>query len=186
MKPLSLRISGFGGQGIILAGLLLGNTAVRKGSAYAVQTQSYGSEARGGECQSELIISDKPINSPTTRYKDILICLSQSALDKYFSTLKKKGILIVDSKLVTEIPPIEANIYQVAATETAIKLGNRIAANMVVLGFLHKFIKMISKEDLREVIASMVPKKFIDINLKAFDAGVHFAEDLEITMKDIE
>lgn len=185
MKPLSVRISGFGGQGIILAGLLLGNTAVRKGSVYAVQTQSYGSEARGGECQSELIISDRPINSPTTRYKDILICLSQSALDKYFSTLKKKGILIVDPKLVTEIPPIEANIYQVSATETAIKLGNRIAANMVVLGFLQKFIKMINKEDLREDIASMVPKKFIDINLKAFDTGVHFAEDLEITMEDI-
>jgi len=89
LKPLSVRISGFGGQGIILAGLLLGNAAVRRGNVYAVQTQSYGSEARGGECQSELIISDKPINSPTTRYKDILICLSQSALEKYFLTLKK-------------------------------------------------------------------------------------------------
>ena len=185
MKPLSVRISGFGGQGIILAGLLLGNAAVRRGNVYAVQTQSYGSEARGGECQSELIISDKPINSPTTRYKDILICLSQSALEKYFLTLKKNGILIVDPKLVTEIPPIEADIYKLPATETAIKLGNRIAANMVILGFLQKFIKTISKEDLKEVIASMVPKKFIDINLKAFDAGLHFAEDLEIAMEDI-
>jgi len=185
LKPLSVRISGFGGQGIILAGLLLGNAAVRRGNVYAVQTQSYGSEARGGECQSELIISDKPINSPTTRYKDILICLSQSALEKYFLTLKKNGILIVDPKLVTEIPPIEADIYKLPATETAIKLGNRIAANMVILGFLQKFIKTISKEDLKEVIASMVPKKFIDINLKAFDAGLHFAEDLEIAMEDI-
>lgn len=184
MKPLSIRISGFGGQGIILAAIILGTVMVKKGNLYAVQTQSYGSEARGGECQSELIISDKPINSPTTRYKDILICLFQSALDKYLSTLKKTGILIVDPKLVTKIPPIEVNIYQVPATETAIKLGNRIATNIVVLGFLQKFIKMISKEDLREVIASMVPKKFIDINLKAFNAGVHFAKDLDIKMED--
>ncbi len=185
MKPLSVRIGGFGGQGIILTAIILGTAAVKKGNLYAVQTQSYGSEARGGECQAELIISDKPINSPTTEYKDIFVALFQSALDKYLITLKKKGTLIVDPKLVTKIPSIEANIYQVPATETAIKLGNRIAANMVVLGFLQKFIKMISKEDLREVITSMVPKKFIDINLKAFDAGVHFAEDLEITMEDI-
>ena len=184
MKPLSVRISGFGGQGIVLAGLLLGNAAVRKGNVYAVQTQSYGSEARGGECQSELIISDKPINSPTTRYKDILICLFQSALDKYLITLKKKGILIVDPKLVTKIPSVDASIYKVPATEMAIESGNRIAANMVMLGFLQKLIKGISEDDLREVISSTVKKKFVDINLKAFNAGVHFAKNLDITMED--
>ena len=185
MKPLSIGISGFGGQGIILTAIILGTAAVKKGNLYAVQTQSYGSEARGGECQSELIISDKPINSPTTRYKDILICLFQSALDEYLSTLKKTGILIVDPKLVTEIPPIEASIHQVPATETAIKLGNRIAANMVILGFLQKLIKLVSEDNLREIISSMVPKKFIDINLKAFNAGVNFAKDLDIKMEDV-
>jgi len=185
LKPLSVRISGFGGQGIILAAVILGTTMVRKRNLYVVQTQSYGSDAWGGECQSELIISDKPINSPTTKYKDILICLFQSALDRYLSTLEKTGILIVDPKLVTEIPLIEANIYQVPATETAVKLGNRIAANMVVLGFLQKLIKLTSADDFREVIRSTVKKKFINVNLKAFNAGVHFAEDLEITMEDI-
>ena len=69
MRTLSIRISGFGGQGIILAAVILGTAMVKKGNLYAVQTQSYGSEARGGECQSELIVSDKPINSPTTRDK---------------------------------------------------------------------------------------------------------------------
>lgn len=185
MRTLSIRISGFGGQGIILAAVILGTAMVKKGNLYAVQTQSYGSEARGGECQSELIVSDKPINSPTTRDKDILICLFQSALDKYLSTLKKTGILIVDPKLVTEIPPIEANIYRVPATETAIKIGNRIAANMVILGFLQKLIKVVNEDNLREIISSMVPKKFIDINLKAFNAGVNFAKDLDAKMEDI-
>jgi len=185
LRTLSIRISGFGGQGIILAAVILGTAMVKKGNLYAVQTQSYGSEARGGECQSELIVSDKPFNSPTTRDKDILICLFQSALDKYLSTLKKTGILIVDPKLVTEIPPIEANIYRVPATETAIKIGNRIAANMVILGFLQKLIKVVNEDNLREIISSMVPKKFIDINLKAFNAGVNFAKDLDAKMEDI-
>jgi len=185
LKPLSIRISGFGGQGIILTAIILGTAAVKKGNLYAVQTQSYGSEARGGQCQAELIISGKPINSPTTKYKDILVSLFQSALEKYFTTLKKEGILIVDPKLVTKIPSIDAYIYKVSATETAIKIGNRIAANMVILGFLQKLIKVISEDDLREVISSMVPKKFVDINLKAFNAGVHLAKDLDITTEDI-
>ena len=185
MKPLSVRISGFGGQGIILATVILGTAMVKKGNLYAVQTQSYGSEARGGECQSELIISDKPINSPTTKCKDILVCLFQSALDKYLITLRKKGILIVDPKLVTKIPSTGANIYQVPATGIAIKIGNRIAANMVILGFLQKLIKLVSEDNLREIISSMVPKKFIDINLKAFNAGVNFAKDLDIKMEDV-
>ena len=186
MRPLSVRISGFGGQGIILAAVILGTAAVKKGNLYAVQTQSFGSEARGGECQTELIISDKSINSPTTRYKDILICLFQSALEKYLNTLKKKGILIVDPKLVTKIPSVDANIYKVPATEMAIESGNRIAANMVILGFLQKLIKVVSEDDLRKIITSMVPKKFIDINLKAFNAGVQFAKDLDITIEDTE
>lgn len=186
MKPLSIGISGFGGQGIILTAIILGTAAVKKENLYAVQTQSYGSEARGGQCQAELIIYDKPINSPTTKYKDILICLFQSALERYFPTLKRKGILIVDPKLVTKIPSINANIYKVPATETAIKIGNRIAANMVILGFLQKLIKIISEDDLREAISSTVPEKYININLKAFNAGVHFAKDLDITKEDIE
>jgi len=184
LKPLSIRISGFGGQGIILAAVILGTTMVKKGNLYVVQTQSYGSEARGGECQSELIISDKPINSPTTEYKDIFVSLFQSALDKYLDTLKKNGILIVDPKLVNNIPSVEAHIYKVPATEMAIENGNRIAANMVVLGFLQKLFKWTNADDFREVIASTVKEKFVDVNLKAFDVGVHFAKNLDMTMED--
>jgi len=185
LKPLSIRISGFGGQGIILAAVILGTTMVRKGNLYVVQTQSYGSEARGGECQSELIISDKPINSPTTNYKDIFIALFQSALDKYLGTLKKNGILIVDPKLVSNIPSVEAHIYKMPATEIAIASGNRIAANMVVLGFLQKLFKWTSADDFKEVITSTVKEKFVDVNLKAFNAGVDFARNVNIAMEDV-
>ena len=98
MKPLNIKFCGFGGQGIILSAVILGTVVVIKRNLYAVQTQSYGSEARGGQCQSELIISNKPINSPITKEKDILVAMYQTALEKYLPTLRAKGKLIIDSK----------------------------------------------------------------------------------------
>ena len=181
MRPLSIRVSGFGGQGIILISVILGTAAVTKKNLYVVQTQSYGSEARGGQCQAELIISDKPIYSPSTENKDILVSLFQSALDQYISTLKPNGILIVDPKLVTKIPAGDFAVYQVPATETAIKIGNRIAANMVMLGFLQPLLNLISEDDIKSVITDTLKNKFIDVNLKAFNAGLSIAKDLKLT-----
>ncbi len=180
MKPLSIRFSGFGGQGIILISVLLGTAAVTKRDLYAVQTQSYGSEARGGQCQAEIIISEHPIHSPSTQHNDVLVSLFQSALDKYISSLKTGGILIVDPKLVTEIPSDSYSTYQVPATETAIQIGNRIAANMVILGFLQPLLNIVSADDLKVVIKETVKEKFIDVNIKAFDAGLSFARDLKL------
>ncbi len=179
MKPISIRISGFGGQGIILISLILGTAAVTKKGLYVVQTQSYGSEARGGQCQAELIISEQPIHSPTTRNKDILVSLFQTALDRYISTLKPGCILVVDPKLVHKIPDKNFTIYQVPATETAIQIGNRIAANMVMLGFLQPLLNLVSEDDLKSVIMDTVKEKFVDINLRAFNAGLSIAKDLK-------
>lgn len=181
MKPLSIRVSGFGGQGIILISVLLGTAAVTKKGLYVVQTQSYGSEARGGQCQAELIISDKPIHSPSTEKKDILISLFQGALDRYISSLKPGGILIVDPKLVTNLPRNNFTIYPVQATEAAIKIGNRIAANMVILGFLQPLLGFVSQNDLKDVIKNTVKEKFVEINLKAFSAGLDIARDIKPT-----
>ena len=174
-----MRISGFGGQGIILISMILGTAAVTKRGLYTVQTQSYGSEARGGQCQAELIISDQPINSPSTQNKDILVALFQSALNNYISTLKPGGILIIDPALVSEIPDNGFIIYQVPATETAIQIGNRIAANMVILGFLQPMLKLVSEDDLRSVIKETVKEKFINMNIEAFNAGLDIAKDLK-------
>lgn len=184
MKSLSVRFSGFGGQGIILISTILGTAAVTKSGLYVVQTQSYGSEARGGQCQAELIISEQPIYSPSTENKDILVSLFQTALDQYISTLKPDGILIVDPKLVTKIPAGDFAVHQVPATETAIQLGNRIVANIVVLGFLQPLLGFVSECDLKEVIKSTVKEKFVDINLKAFNAGLSIAKDLKPMRRD--
>lgn len=179
MKTFSIRFSGFGGQGIILMSVILGTAAVTRRGLYAVQTQSYGSEARGGQCQAELIISEQPIYSPSTQYNDILVSLFQSALDRYIGNLKSNGTLIIDPKLVNKIPTNNFNIYQVPATETAIQAGNRIAANMVILGFLQPLLNIINEEDLKSVIKENVKAKFIDINLKAFNKGLSIAKDLK-------
>ena len=178
MKPLSIRFSGFGGQGIILISVILGTAVVTKKDLYAVQTQSYGSEARGGQCQAELIISPDPIDSPTTGEKDVLVSLFQSALDRYIDTLRPGGALIVDPKLVHTYSREQHEVYEVPATETAIRIGNRIAANMVILGFLQPMLQIASEDDMKQVIKEQVKEKFVELNLKAFQEGLTIARDL--------
>ena len=180
MKPLKIRFCGFGGQGIILSAITLGTALVTKKGYYAVQTQSYGSEARGGQCQAELIVADEEIKSPHSDEKDILVAMSQSALDRYISDLKKGGILIIDSALVTEIPDVDAEIIQVPATQTAVDLGNRIAANMVLLGFVQKATGIISKEDLLSAVEDLVKPQFMDLNTRAIEAGIELAADVSL------
>jgi len=177
MKTLNIGICGFGGQGVILSAVILGTTVVTKRNMYAVQTQSYGSEARGGQCQSELIISERPINSPAAAQKDILIALSQSSLERYLPTLREGGVLIVDPKTVTEIPEGEGiKVVLVPATDTAVALGNRIAANMVLLGFVQVATNLFSTDELLDVVKEYVPARFVDLNVAAVNAGVELAK----------
>ncbi len=181
MKPLSIRLCGYGGQGIILSAIILGETAVKKQGLYAVQTQSYGSEARGGQCQSELIISDTPIRTPIQEKNDILVALFQTAFRSYVPGLKKDGLLIVDSELVPDLSGVgsEVSIYKIPATEIAIGLGNKMAANMVVLGYLQAKTNLFTKEHLLDVVRDTVKPRFWDLNKRAVEAGVQFALDPE-------
>ena len=175
--PLSMTLCGFGGQGIVLSAVILGTAAVTKSGLYAVQTQSYGSEARGGQCQSELIIDSKPINSPVAQVKDLMIAMSQDAYNKYIPTLKDDGILILEENLVKqEIRPI-AKTFRIPATQIALDLGNRMCANMVVLGFFSECCKTVSTADLMEVALKSVPERFIELNRKAIEAGVNYAKE---------
>ncbi len=180
MKPINIRICGFGGQGIVLSAIVLGTAAVTKRGLYAVQTQSYGSEARGGQCQAELIVSDSPINSPATQNKDILVAMFQSALDAYLPSLKPNGILIVDPAMVTDLHNTTARVYSVPATETAVKLGNRICANMVMLGYFQEATGLITRDDVVETMKELVPERFHELNERAIDAGVELAKGAKI------
>jgi 2-oxoglutarate ferredoxin oxidoreductase subunit gamma len=175
--PQHISLCGFGGQGIVLSAVILGTAAVTKANLHAVQTQSYGSEARGGQCQAELIIDDKPINSPVAEHKNLLVALFQDAYNKYIPTLKDDGVLIYDVGLVTKLTRDIKQSFAIPATQIAVDLGNRMVANMVVLGFVSECCGILKKEDLEAVVVDNVPSRFADLNIRAVEAGVKYAKD---------
>lgn len=179
LYPLSIRLCGYGGQGIILASIILGEVMVKKKGLYAVQTQSYGSEARGGQCQAELIVSDKPIQTPISEKNDILIALFQTAFDVYVTRLEKNGLLFVDSELVSQLTDIGAKttVYKIPATRMALDLGNKVTANMVMLGYFQAKTNICTKEELLEAVRDNVRPRFWDLNKDAVEAGIKFALD---------
>ena len=181
----NIQFCGFGGQGIILSSTVLGNAAVKGPNLNAVQTQSFGSEARGGECQAELIISDKEIFSPSADEVDLLVALSQTAYDEYKHRLKDNGVLIVDPELVTEIEDANNKVIKLEARNIAQKLGNELVANMVVLGFIQKSTKLFTKEVLFDVIEDSVHEKFVEIDIKAAEKGISIAEEMNIDLGDL-
>lgn len=179
-----ISLCGFGGQGIILSAVVLGTAAVTRAGQYAVQTQSYGSEARGGQCQAELIIDAQPILSPISAKKDILVCMFQEAYGKYIDTLEDDGVLVVDTDLVRTLTRDIPKTFRVPATEIAIALGNKMAANMVMLGFLNECVGLMEMQALKDTVAENVPSRFIELNLNAVDAGVAYARDNGLYAKE--
>jgi len=175
-KRVEIRISGLGGQGVVLAGEILGRAAVYDGK-HAVQTQSYGAEARGSAARSEVIISDEKVGFPKVRKCDILVAMSQSALDKHLKDLKEGGTLLVDDGMVKKIPKIEAEIFTIPVTKIAeTKLKSRIYANAVMLGALTKITDMISEESVSKAILASVPEGTKEANLQGFNMGLQVAK----------
>jgi len=171
MKKVEVRISGLGGQGVVLAGQILGRAAVYDGKN-AVQTQSYGAEARGSTAKSEVIISDGRIGFPAVRKCDILIAMNQEALDRYLKDLREDGVLIVDSTYVKKIPKIKAKVFKIPATENAEKtFKTKIYANMFMLGALIKVTKTVSGNSAEKAIKDAMAKKLADINKQAYKKG---------------
>ena len=170
-RRVEVRISGLGGQGVVLAGVILGRAVVYDGK-YAVQTQSYGAEARGSAAKSEVIISDEKISFPKVRKCDILVAMSQSALDKHLQDLKEKGVLLVDGDMVKDVPKVKANVFRIPATKIAeTELKSRIYANAIMLGALTKITQIVSKEAVEKAIADSVPEQTKENNLNGFKKG---------------
>ena len=180
---INVQFCGFGGQGIILLAVIFGTTAVTKAGMNAVQTQSYGSEARGGECQAEVIVSKETIDSPLADQMDILVSMSQSALDKYLSRLRSQGTLIFDSEFVERTERSDITAIEVPATQVAAEIGIKLAANMVMLGFLQQATGLFAEEDLLETIRENVPERFIDVNLEAARRGIGMAKDGRVAVE---
>jgi len=175
IKDINIRFCGFGGQGIVLSAIIFGTTAVTKAGLNAVQMQSYGSEARGGECQAEVVVSKDPIESPLADSMDVLVAMSQPAIDKFLGTLKTSGLLIIDSEFVKRPEREDITVYEFPATRIATDIGVKLAANMAMLGFIQEKLKIFREKDLLDVISANVPEKFLDANIKAASSGIRFA-----------
>jgi len=176
-KRFEIRLAGFGGQGLILAGLILAEAAAIYDGKNAAQTQSYGPEARGGASRSEVIISDGKIDYPKVMAADVLLAMSQEACDKYAHELKKDGILIVDTAHVHHVPTTRA--YRVPITQIAEEAtGRRITANMVALGLVVGLTGIVSRTAVEAALADRAPKGTEEINAKALAAGFDVAAHL--------
>ena len=167
-----VRIAGFGGQGIVLAGAILGEAAIMAGME-AVQTQSYGPESRGGAARSEVVISEQAVDSPRVACPDVLVVLSTAAMEKYGEDLGKNTSIVVDDDLVQmEVPGAE----RVPFSMTADDLGRRIVANIVMLGFITNRFQLVPRRSMEQSVLKRIPKGTEELNLGAFQAGWDLAD----------
>ena len=166
-----LRLSGSGGQGVITAAIIFAEAAVSEGKQ-AVQSQSYGPEARGGASKAEVIISDNPIYHPKVINPDIVLAMTQQAADKYYGDLDKdNGLLIVYEDLVPNAPDFP-HIIKVPITKMASeKLGKLLFANIVALGIMVKLSGIVSLETVKQSVAHRVPPHTVDKNMQAIELG---------------
>lgn len=175
MDKHEIRLSGSGGQGLLLAGIILAEAAIIDGKN-AVQTQSYGPEARGGASKSEVLISDEVIDFPKVRNCDVLLSLTQKSYEQYNHGIKDDGILILDSSVLVDTS-VKNRIISIPIVETAVKvLGKPMVTNIVAIGAVVEITKMVSYEALETAVLKRVPKGTEELNRRALSLGYEIAK----------
>lgn len=171
MSQTELRLSGSGGQGLILAGIIFAEAGILDGKN-AIQTQSYGPEARGGASKAEVIISNEEIDFPKVERPDLVLALTQIASDKYVSSVKETGIVVVDSEIELPKDLKVGKIIRVPIIKTATEeIGKSIVANIIAIGLITEITGVVSKESVENAILSRVPKGTEALNKKALNIG---------------
>lgn len=169
-----VRLAGFGGQGIIMSGYILGKAAALYDGKDAVFSQSYGPEARGGACAAEVVIDDDTVDYPVLQHPDIVVLMSQEAALKYSGDLAENAKILIDEDLVpADLVP---GCSGAPTTRIAEDLGRRIVANIAMLGFLTGATNVVSRAAMEEAIKSSVPEKTIPLNMNAFNAGFEYGQ----------
>jgi len=166
-----IRIAGFGGQGVILSGQIVGKAASVYDKGFATMTQSYGPEARGGSCTAEVVISQEPIDYPYVTFPQVIVILAQEAYTKFGRNPPADVLVIIDPDLVNPDPFQNPMPLSVPATRMAQEMGRTVVANIIVLGFLSAVSSLVSVEALRKAVLASVPEGTGEFNLKAFDLG---------------
>jgi 2-oxoglutarate ferredoxin oxidoreductase subunit gamma len=177
-----IRLAGEGGQGMILAGIILAEAAAIYDGKQTTQTQSYGPEARGGASRSEVVISDGEIDHPEVLSADVVVALGQEAYEKFARTVRPGGLLIVDAERVKTSPDFNGIKIPVAriAQETT---GRAITANTVALGVLVGLTDLVSRRAIEQAVAARAPKGTEEMNRKALEAGFAAAEGVSLAAK---
>lgn len=181
MERYRLVLSGAGGQGVITAAIILAEAAVLHEHLNAVQSQSYGAEARGGATRSDVIISDSEIYFPKVDQPNTLVCLTQAAYNSYAALIRPGGLLITDSQYVTVEKKVDARQVELAMhREVMEKIGKSVVYNICMLGALIRLMGLISPDSILNVLEARLPEKTIDINRTALDIGMTLAASVAV------
>ncbi len=179
MSKIEMRLTGSGGQGLILAGIIFAEAALLDGKN-SIQSQSYGPEARGGASKAEVIIKDSEIDFPKIEVPDILLSLTQVAYDKYHGEIKESGTMIIDETIDEEDVPEGVKLIKAPILSTATnKVGKSIVANIVAIGLITGLTNIVSRESIQEAVLARVPKGTEELNKSALQAGYDLAESLK-------
>jgi len=165
--------TGFGGQGIVLAGRILGKAAVIGDHRESTLVQAYGPEARGGACSAQVIIADQAIHYPYVRRPDVLVCMSQAGFDKFIDQMKEGGTLLIDKDLV-QPKGISGDFFSIPSSRMAEELGRIMMANIIMLGFFTAVTGAVSVDAARDAVMKSVPKGTEEMNATAFNKGCDY------------
>jgi 2-oxoglutarate ferredoxin oxidoreductase subunit gamma len=180
MERREIRIAGFGGQGVILAGMVIGRAATIYDTQHVTLTQSFGPEARGSACSVQLIVSPQPVLNPYITRPDLLVAMSQEAYTRFISDLKPNGVLLYEQDLI-ELETLRSDVtaHGIPATRFAEELGRKLVLNMVMVGFVTGLTQVITPEAARKSIVDSVPKGTEDLNTAAFEKGLEYGLSLK-------
>jgi 2-oxoglutarate ferredoxin oxidoreductase subunit gamma len=182
---ISIRFAGSGGQGTITAGVILARAATLYENQYATLFQNYGAAARGGLASSEVKLSPQEIIFPNVVRPNILVAMSQEAVDTYIEDIAVNGLFIYDEGLVKDATPKSESIKKlgIEATQIAIDLGNKVVANIIMLGFLVGVTEVVSKDTIEKAALEVVPTKYKTINVRALEVGFAMADKVAEQIK---
>jgi len=177
MAKTEIKIGGFGGQGVILTGYIIGKAASIFDTKHATMTQAFGPEARGSACSAQVIVSDETIRYPYVKMPDVMVLMSQEAFTKFSPQINPNGLMLIEEDLVDPSGlPDSVRLFKVPATRIAEELGRRVVLNMVMAGFFASIADTIEPDAVRRAVASSVPDGTEALNLKAFERGFAWGE----------
>ena len=178
MERCRMVFSGSGGQGVITAAIILAEAAGIYENLNAVQSQSYGAEARGGATRSDIIISDAVIHFPKVIQPNVLVCLTQNSYNKFYPIIRPGGLLITDTRYVQIEKKVDAQQKEIAIYETVIaKIGKPIVFNICMLGAIIALIGLVRPDSIMKVLENRIPLDFLDMNRQALDIGLALGEE---------